>query len=251
MTQTADSATRAVERPHAGRGRVAAFGRWLAPLIPMLAVLYGVMLGLGYLFAHTLKNSGLEHDEDKVNQHLAAGRTPTMNDVTHWFTFLGNTGTVIGLMLVAVIVLRLVLKRWRESVFVLLAVSFQALIFLLTTLVINRHRPSVKHLDASPPTSSFPSGHTGAATALYISVALVVLWTARRGALKWVGILLLVACPILVGYSRLYRGMHHPTDELGSEVNAWTCIAIAAFATTTARWRALTRPSGAAAEERA
>lgn len=251
MTQTADTTTRAVDRPHEGRGRVRAFGRWVAPLIPMLAVLYGVMVLLGYLLAHPLKGSGLENAEDKVNENLAAGRTPTLNTVTHYMTLLGETVTIIALMIVVAIVLRLVLGRWRESVFVVIAVSCQALIFLLTTLVINRHRPDVKHLDASPPTSSFPSGHTGAASALYFSVALVLLWTVRHRTLRWLGIVLLVACPIMVGYARLYRGMHHPTDEFGSEINAWTCIAIAAFATATTRWRKLTRPSGAPAEETA
>jgi membrane-associated phospholipid phosphatase len=251
MTQTAPTATRAVDHRPRGGGRLRAVGRWVAPLIPMLAVLYGVMLGLGYLLANPLKGSGLEDAEDKVNENLASGRTPTMNTVTHYLTLLGETITIIALMVVVAIVLRLVLGRWRESVFVVIAVSCQALIFLLTTLVINRHRPDVKHLDASPPTSSFPSGHVGAATALYMSVALVLLWTVKHRALKWLGIVLLIACPVMVAYARLYRGMHHPTDEFGSEVNAWACIAIAAFATATARWRKLTRPSDAAAEKTA
>ena len=39
---------------------------------------------------------------------------------------------------------------------------------------------------------------------------------------------MLVAVPLLVAYGRLYRGMHHPTDVVGSYINGLACIAIAA-----------------------
>jgi undecaprenyl-diphosphatase len=114
------------------------------------------------------------------------------------------------------------------SVFLVLAVSAQAVVFLLVTLTIDRRRPDVRHLDGSPPTSSFPSGHTGASIALFLSSALLVLWFVKRRWLKILAITVLVAVPVLVAYSRLYRGMHHPTDIIGSLVNGLTCISIAA-----------------------
>ncbi len=58
------------------------------------------------------------------------------------------------------------LRRWREPLFLCAAVTAQAVVFYLTTLVIDRRRPVVRHLDDSPPTSSFPSGHTSASVAL-------------------------------------------------------------------------------------
>ena len=62
-------------------------------------------------------------------------------------------------------------------------------VFLTTAAVIDRQRPSVPRLDEAPPTSSYPSGHTAAAVALYIGLALVVAATVRRAwwrALAWV-----------------------------------------------------------------
>ena len=95
----------------------------------------------------------------------------------------------------------------------------------------------MERLDDSPPTASFPSGHTGAATALFLASALLVAWYVRNRAVRILAVTLLVAVPLLVAYGRLYRGMHHPTDILGSYLNGVACITIAAGAVLGRGWR--------------
>lgn len=206
-------------------------------VIVLLAVLYGVLVGIGLLLTKVFERSALIREEDELNQALADGRTPTMNDVTYVLSGLGNTGAIIGAMLVVAIALRLASKKWTLSVFLVLAVSAQALVFLLVTLTISRQRPDVKRLDDSPPTSSFPSGHTGAATALFLASALLVAWYVKRRWVKILAVTLLVAVPLLVAYGRLYRGMHHPTDIVGAYLNGITCITIAATNVLGRGWR--------------
>lgn len=206
-------------------------------VIVLLAVLYGVLVGIGLLLTKVFEKSALVREEDEFNQALADGRTPTMNDITYVLSGLGNTGAIIGATVVVAIGLRLASKRWSMSAFLVLAVSAQALVFLLVTLTISRQRPDVKRLDDSPPTSSFPSGHTGAATALFLASALLVAWYVRRRWVRILGITLLVAVPLLVAYGRLYRGMHHPTDIVGAYLNGITCITIAAANVLGRGWR--------------
>jgi len=206
-------------------------------VVVLLAVLYGVLVGIGLLLTKVFERSALVREEAELNQALADGRTPTMNDVTYVLSGLGNTGAIIGAMVVVAVALRLASKKWSLSVFLVLAVSAQALVFLLVTLTISRQRPDVKQLDESPPTSSYPSGHTGAATALFLASALLVAWYVRRRWVKILALVVLVAVPLLVAYGRLYRGMHHPTDIVGAYVNGITCVTIAAANVLGRGWR--------------
>jgi undecaprenyl-diphosphatase len=198
-----------------------------ARVVVLLAVLYGLLVGIGLLLTKVLDTSDLIDQEEEVNQALADNRTAELNDVTYLLSGLGNTAAIIAALAVVAIALGLAMRRWDVPVFLVLAVSAQALVFLLVTLTISRQRPQVERLDDSPPTSSFPSGHTGAATALFIASALLVTWYVRRRWVRLLAVTLLVAVPLLVAYGRLYRGMHHPTDIVGAYLNGLACIAIA------------------------
>ncbi len=195
-------------------------------LLPIV-VLFGVMVGLGLLLTKVADDNWPFTEEDAVNRGLEAHRDGPLNVISEIFSLVGSTPVIIAVTAIVAIVLRVKLKRWREPLYLCAAVSAQALVFLFTTLVIDRERPAVHRMDDSPPTSSFPSGHTSAAVALYVGLAFLLFtmlqhdWAKR---LAW----LLVLVPVLVALSRLYRGMHHPTDVTASFLNGITCVVIMA-----------------------
>ena len=89
--------------------------------------------------------------------------------------------------------------------------------------------------------TSYPSGHTAAAVAVYAGA--VLLLTSRFSsslskALAWTGAILLVS---FIALSRMYQGMHHPLDVLGGVLVGIGAILVALFAC---------RAAGAAAERR-
>ena len=195
-------------------------------LLPV-AILLGFMIVLGLLITKVWDQAWPFTSEDAINRELAGTRNGTANDVTWFFTEVGSTPVIIAVSAVVAIVLRLTLHRWREPLFLCAAVSAQAVVFFFTTLAIDRTRPAVPHMDKSPPTSSFPSGHTSAAFALYAGLALVLAGLIRRSWLKalcWV----LILVPVCVAISRLYRGMHHPSDVTASFLNGAACVWIMA-----------------------
>ena len=124
-------------------------------------------------------------------------------------------------------------RHGAHIAFLVCALVIEVTTFLTTTFLIDRDRPAVPKLDEAPATSSFPSGHLAASLILYIGIALITTSLVHRKVVRvfvWtVGIVL----PVCVGLSRLYRGMHHPTDLVGSMILAAGCIAVALLATRT------------------
>jgi undecaprenyl-diphosphatase len=189
-------------------------------------LLWAATAGVGFLLVHTLTPSVITRWDNSVSEWFFMRRTATLNQLTLLGTGLADTMTCITVTAMAVVVLGLWLGRWRESVVVVAAIEGELLIFLMVTATVGRLRPVVPHLDAAPPTSSFPSGHTGAAVALYGCIAVIVLRNIRR---RWLALTLVALClavPVVVGLSRIYRGMHFPTDVLAGAIAGGVWLAL-------------------------
>ena len=114
-----------------------------------------------------------------MNRWFADHRNATANDLTSVGSNVAETMTVIGIAAVVVAILGL-LHRWRAIAFLVTALVLEVTVFLTTTFLVDRARPAVHRLDAAPPTSSFPSGHTAAAVVLYVGIALIVTASVRN-----------------------------------------------------------------------
>lgn len=118
--------------------------------------------------------------------------------------------------------------------------------------VVHRPRPSAEHmldLVSENGLDSYPSGHTAIAIALAWSLGLIV---ARPGRSRRLTIGIGLAFAVIVGLSRVYLGVHYPTDVIGSFLiatggvflafSAWTVAA--RLATPMPRARVATHPAG-------
>ncbi|MER8029692.1 diacylglycerol kinase family protein [Streptomyces bauhiniae] len=217
-----EDAPRSVRTAPTGRPRALPRGTTRAAAsIGALAVCQAVlMIGLGFLITGPARHLWPLTAEDGVNRGLERLRTSTLTTLSSIGSELGNTGTVIGVTLAACLAMVFIprLPMWRQASFLALGVALQSLVFLVITIAVDRQRPDVHRLDGSLPTSSYTSGHTGAATAIYGGLAVLVLSRVRS---PWRRVLaaLLFLLPVVVGVSRLYRGMHHPTDVVGGMIN--------------------------------
>jgi undecaprenyl-diphosphatase len=199
-------------------------------LIVGAVVLLAALVGFGLLDVHLLSHGTVGHVDSSVDQTLSHHRTRWLNAVTLGATDSAATYSVAGAALALFVAARLVFKRWREAAFVLCALVGEVTIFVTTTLLVHRARPNVVRLDHAPSTSSFPSGHTAAAVALYGAAAILVVRYSTRAAWRRVAVALAIVLPLAVAGSRLYRGMHYPTDVLAGALLGFSWLRICARA---------------------
>jgi undecaprenyl-diphosphatase len=186
--------------------------------------LFGVIVALGFSLDGPL--DGLSHSEEAVNKDLANHRTGTWNTITLIWSHIGNTESVIGVCILVSAILLWRTRNWRLAAVPPIAIAMQGLIFLIASHLVDRDRPPVLKLDPSPPTASYPSGHVGASTGLYLAFTLLALAIHRA----WLRTLTAIVCltmPLLVAFARLYRGMHHITDIAAGLLNGIVCALLA------------------------
>lgn len=206
----------------------------LGRLLVAYLLLVAVGLGLGGLLVHTPVGEPIVDEDVEVAQWIATEREPTLTEISVWASKPGGTIPVVAIVVGLSVAFALAFKRWLESATLVTALSLEALVFVTVSALIGRSRPPIEQLDTSPPTASFPSGHVGAATALYLTLAIIVWWRTENALLRGLAALLAVALPASVALSRMYRGMHFVTDVvvgllLGAAA-AWVAIRVVSAA---------------------
>jgi membrane-associated phospholipid phosphatase len=192
-----------------------------------LALLVG-LVALGWLLSKVVHDDGIGRADAGVSRWLARRRNGDLNDLTAITSELGGTLTITILAVLTAALAAWAWRRWREPMLVAAAVAGEVAIFLAVTLLVDRERPPVRHLDDAPPTSSFPSGHTAAAIALYGAIAVLASERARSALVRGLFVAAAVAIPLLVAASRMYRGMHYLSDVLGGVLlgSVWLLAAL-------------------------
>ena len=76
--------------------------------------------------------------------------------------------------------------------------------------------------------SSYPSGHTAAAVA-YSAIVVVIFWHTRRTWIRALVVTIAAIVPIMVGLSRMYRGMHFFTDVIFGALLGGTSVIASAI----------------------
>ena len=159
-----------------------------------------------------------------IQNHL---RQEWLDPVVKGFTHLGDSG-LLWILLCLVLLLFPQTRRAGGAVAVALIMSLICTNMLLKPLV-QRTRPwlmveGLTALVAEHDMNSFPSGHTSAALA-----AATACWGTLPS--KWRGIILALA--VLMGLSRLYVGVHYPSDVLAGALVGMFCGSLGCLAV---RW---------------
>jgi membrane-associated phospholipid phosphatase len=171
-----------------------------------------VTTGVGLVFM-SFFDDGPIGDADRAGaEWLEDRRTPAWNTATHYGSMLSETLVKVALVAIVGGAFVLIVRRWHDGLFLALAVSLEATVFVIASFIVDRDRPPVEKLDPPAISGSFPSGHAGAAVAFYAGLFIVVCWHTSSRIVRAIFAVVAVAAPVAVGFSRVARGMHHPID---------------------------------------
>jgi undecaprenyl-diphosphatase len=180
----------------------------------------------------------------ELASHVQSGATQTFDDaIMRWMgahriawierslleiTALG-TGLVV-MMIVIISALFLVATQHRFSAFLLLVASAGGL--LLNTILkssFDRPRPRLFDWVTNPSGSSFPSGHAMGSAIVYFTVAYLIARLEKRRWMRALTITISLLLVLLISVSRLYLGVHYPSDVLAGMVIglAWAGFCLA------------------------
>lgn len=207
---------------------------WVAAEFGILSALAGAAAGL-FAFA-LIAEEVVEGDAHRFDEAiLLAFRTPGdpadpigpawLEIVMRDLTALGST-TVLALITLIVLGFLITDGKRAAALFLLAATAGGGALSYLLKLGFDRPRPDlVAHL-VDVHTLSFPSGHAMGAAVTYLTLGAIIVRTESRRRLKVYVLAVAIALTLLIGLSRIYLGVHWPTDVLAGWCagSAWALI---------------------------
>lgn len=190
-------------------------------LLLLLGALGAVVLTFGFI---ALAGNVLEGDtqafDERILVALRKRDNPAVPVGPAWLhaaaldlTALGS-GTVLGLTVLAVVGFLLLKGIWRSALFVFGASCGGWILNAVLKEVFARPRPDVVPHLREVMTLSFPSGHAMTSAAIYLTLGALMMRIVDRGVVRFYCMAVAMLATGLVGATRVYLGVHYPTDVL-------------------------------------
>ncbi len=141
-------------------------------------------------------------------------RCDVMTNIFKTITFFGSTLFMVMACLILVVYF-LIRKQKDKSILVGSTLVVSTIINNVIKVIIKRGRPEVVAL-AVEKSFSYPSGHMMASVTFYGILFYLVLKSDLKKGIKIPLEILLFILPILIGLSRIYLGVHYPSDVVGA-----------------------------------
>ncbi|MCS0653817.1 MULTISPECIES: phosphatase PAP2 family protein [Bacillaceae] len=176
-----------------------------------------------------LKEEELIHFDESVIKYVQAFISPRLTEFMSVVTFLGSVKWLAFSVLAAAVLLFLFKKR-SLAWFMVLSSGLGALFNLLLKWIFKRERPDIRPL-IEEQGFSFPSGHSMGSFIFYGSLAYMIIHLAKRKRWKAAWTLMLSSFIIMIGLSRIYLGVHFPSDVIAGFAagGVWLTIMIIGF----------------------
>ncbi|MGB3143173.1 MAG: phosphatase PAP2 family protein [Maribacter sp.] len=203
------------------------------PYYITIAIAFIIVVGGINLFVElteNIKEDYMAEYDTAITDYVISYRTPAL---TAYFKFVTNVGDFYGYLIVVGVFCLLslfVFKSWKYVVQTTLVLVLASVSNMMLKRFIDRARPGIEHL-VSVETLSYPSGHAMSAMAFYGFLVYLISQFKIHKVLKFFLMGLLILLILSIGISRIYLGVHFPSDIAGGFIAGfiWVVFCILLF----------------------
>lgn len=206
-----------------------------SPRLITAFVLAALLGGFGLLADEVAEGDTLSFDQTILNALRTPGN-PSDPLGPLWFeemvrdiTSLGSL-IILGLITTLVVVTLALRGKHQTAWFLTIVVLGGTLVVQVLKALFDRPRPDFEST-ARVFTASFPSGHAGVSAVVFLTIGIILASSEQRRSLQVFYLGVSVVLTIIVGCSRIYMGVHYPTDVLAGWMigSAWALLCWAAY----------------------
>jgi membrane-associated phospholipid phosphatase len=175
--------------------------------------------------AASLSGKGmLYHLDLKINAYMVKAANPGLTAFWGAITDFGNIFMVIAVSVLVAAIL-FIRKNWWRLLALFLAVGIGQAVLNILKVVFQKPRPKTELFVFS---SSFPSGHVFSATVIYGFCIYLTFRFINNATARWIVSALLALLILLIGFSRIYLGVHWLSDTMAGYATglAWLLFCI-------------------------
>jgi undecaprenyl-diphosphatase len=195
---------------------------WWRPELPvLLALLSAALLAWGFIeLADEVAGGETQSVDERVVDALRNPDDPRLPRGPRWLADGARDITALGSTVVLTLVVAfsagylLLLGRTRGAALLVAAVLSGVLLSSTLKSSYNRTRPPEGSALQGTQTASFPSGHSFSSAVVYLTLGAMLARFARTRRLRVYFIVVALLLPLLIGLSRVYLGVHYPSDVL-------------------------------------
>jgi len=169
--------------------------------------------------------------DETIRLEIHSWASPALTPVMRGVSLLGSVAVIVALSLASAVALA-IMHRTRDAIVLVCTMAGVMLLNSGLKLFFHQARP-IPYFGDVLDTYSFPSGHSAYSCCFYFAIAAIVATGAPRPSIRALPFGIATVIVAAVGFSRVYLGVHQPSDVLGGYLVAMFVLAIAKAANQT------------------
>jgi undecaprenyl-diphosphatase len=224
-----DAAAKPLPRLSRIRAAVTTIWERLGPRLGLGLLAAAIVLALFAVLADEVREGATQGFDDAVRMTVYGVASPRATAVLHAVTQLGSPLFLLPMTIVCSLTF-LHQRRIRGAVLLTVTMLGVTLLNWILKAIFQRPRPLPFFGLTMPTSSSFPSGHSLASFCFYGALAALLTARLRSPVLRAVVWALAAVIIVSVGFSRLYLGVHYPSDIVAGYATGFVWVLTVASA---------------------